>query len=425
MEIYLVGGAVRDSLLGLPVHERDWLVVGATPEELLAMGYKPVGREFPVFLHPETRDEYALARTERKTGPGYTGFTVHADQDVTLEDDLKRRDLTINAMAEAEDGTLIDPYGGEEDLRNGLLRHISPAFVEDPVRILRVARFAARFGRWGFRVAHGTNRLMKQMVENGEVDHLVPERVWSELVKALSEPDPVRFFHVLQACSALSRLFPEIERLYGGTESAPGRHSTRCASDSVAETHKNSHCPVYPENHALHVLSIASERYEDPRVRFAPLLHNLCDEGESKLETDAAKCRTRVVEEICARLKAPNDYRELALLAAGHCESCHQALDTTPEILLDSLHSLDAYRRPDRFRRLLQVCHASHVSCHEDDDDYPQAGLLLAALDATAAIGVGDLVSLGKAGSEISQALRQRRIEAISKLRENPDFSNH
>ncbi|HEY5720606.1 MAG TPA: multifunctional CCA tRNA nucleotidyl transferase/2'3'-cyclic phosphodiesterase/2'nucleotidase/phosphatase, partial [Gammaproteobacteria bacterium] len=215
MEIYLVGGAVRDRLLGLELRERDWVVVGATPEQMEALGYRRVGRDFPVFLHPESGEEYALARTERKTAPGYRGFAVHASPEVTLEEDLRRRDLTINAMAEAPDGTLIDPFGGAEDLRLGRLRHVSPAFAEDPVRILRVARFAARFARWGFRVAHPTQRLMREMVASGEVDALVPERVWAELEKALGEPQPGRFVEVLHRCGALARVLPEVDALFG------------------------------------------------------------------------------------------------------------------------------------------------------------------------------------------------------------------
>ena len=223
METYLVGGAVRDKLLHLPVRERDWVVVGATPEEMLALGYIPVGRDFPVFLHPETRDEYALARTERKTGHGYTGFATCSDPGITLEQDLLRRDLTINAMAETAHGELIDPYGGREDLDNGVLRHVSPAFAEDPVRILRIARFAARFSRMGFHVAHDTNRLMRTMVARGEVDYLVPERVWAELVKALAENTPARFFEVLQGCNALEKLFPEMGPLAGTPDADPWR----------------------------------------------------------------------------------------------------------------------------------------------------------------------------------------------------------
>ena len=215
MKTYLVGGAVRDKLLGLPVQDRDYVVVGSTPDEMVARGFKPVGADFPVFLHPETKEEYALARTERKSGHGYKGFKVYAAPDVTLEDDLQRRDITINAMAEDEQGQLIDPFKGAEDLHNGVLRHVSPAFAEDPVRILRVARFAARFAKWGFHVAHGTNKLMREMVDSGEVDHLVPERVWTELDRALGEDKPSRFFEALRGCGASARLFPEIDALFG------------------------------------------------------------------------------------------------------------------------------------------------------------------------------------------------------------------
>jgi len=251
MEIYLVGGAVRDLLLGLPVKERDWVVVGSTPEEMIELGYTRVGKDFPVFLHPETREEYALARTERKTGPGYTGFDFHAAPDVSLEEDLQRRDLTINAMAENADGELIDPYDGRNDLDLGRLRHVSPAFAEDPVRILRVARFAARFAQWGFSVAHDTNALMRNMVAAGEVDHLVPERVWAELAKALAYDNPEKFFTVLHGCNALTVLFPEIEADYATTDRA----------------HAGSDLPT-----CLQTLKQCAAASRNTRVRFAALL---------------------------------------------------------------------------------------------------------------------------------------------------------
>ena len=233
MQIYLVGGAVRDQLLGLEVVERDWVVVGASVEQMLALGYQQVGKDFPVFLHPETKEEYALARTERKTGSGYTGFSVHAAADVTLEEDLQRRDLTINAMAQTDSGQIIDPFDGQADLAQGVLRHVSPAFSEDPVRILRAARFAARFGRWGFHVAHSTNRLMRAMVAAGEIDALVPERVWKETQRALATEQPLRFFQALLGCNAFTRLFPELAPLFH-TATSPAAHSTALEQSMAA-----------------------------------------------------------------------------------------------------------------------------------------------------------------------------------------------
>ena len=293
MHIYLVGGAVRDKLLKRPVVDHDHVVVGAKPEELLALGYKPVGKDFPVFLHPRTHEEYALARTERKSGRGYKGFTVHASPDVTLEDDLRRRDLTINAMAKAEDGTLIDPYGGKRDLEQRILRHVSEAFAEDPVRILRVARFAARFG---FSVAPETMALMRQMVQSGEADYLVPERVWQEFAKGLMEREPERMFEVLEACSLQKKLLPELRERVGLTGSLA--------------------------------------------VRFARLCWPL-KEGE--------------VEALCERLKVPSDVRELALLACRTRLALRASRIATPQALLELLKRADAFRRPARFAELLEV----------------------------------------------------------------------
>ena len=293
MRVYAVGGAVRDELLGLPLKDRDHVVVGATPEEMERLGYKPVGKDFPVFLHPKTHEEYALARTERKSGRGYKGFTVQASPQVTLEDDLRRRDLTINAMAKAEDGTLVDPFGGKEDLEQGVLRHVSEAFAEDPVRILRVARFAARFG---FRVAPETLELMKRMVRSGETDYLVPERVWQELSRGLMEREPQRMFDVLRACSLHDKLFPEVE-------------------------------------------SVARLEGSLPQ-RVARLTWLLNEPG---------------VEALCDRLRVPNDVRELALLACRNRLALRAARLATPEALLELLKRTDALRRPERFRELLEV----------------------------------------------------------------------
>jgi len=374
---------VRDRLLGLPVRERDWVVVGATPQEMLAQGYTPVGKDFPVFLHPETHEEYALARTERKTGPGYTGFAVHADPDVTLEADLLRRDLTINAMAETPDGELIDPYGGKDDLDNGILRHVSPAFTEDPVRILRIARFAARFSRWGFHVAHDTNKLLRSMVVNGEVDQLVPERVWAELVKALAEPVPVRFFEVLHGCGALARLFPELEALYP----AAGHAAT-------------------PPNHvALPVLLAAARLSDDAAVRWTALVCDIDNADPNALD------KTRL-NALCERLRTPNACRELALLALQYRGQVHDITGLSPTAVLELLTVLDALRRTDRLDDLLLVCEADARSRDAEMLDYPPARVLLQARQACLHVKA----PAGKHGPEIAVIMRARRIEAIKRM---------
>lgn len=376
MDIFLVGGAVRDKLLGLPVQERDWVVVGASPQEMLALGYRQVGKDFPVFLHPESKEEYALARTERKTGPGYKGFEFHADPDVTLEQDLLRRDLTINAMAENAAGEIIDPYGGRDDLAAGRLRHVSAAFAEDPVRILRVARFAARFGKWGFSVAHGTNALMRTMVADGEVDHLVPERVWAELARALACEQPQRFFTVLHGCHALGVLFPEIEREFG----APDTHAQ-------------------PLPQALLRLQDCARDSDDPRVRFAVLMLSL----GADLDTDQ---RLRQVEALCERYRAPNDYTRLATLAvrmAGHIRQADAGA------LLDIMEASGAFRDSGRWRQLLAV--------------YRLCGLIdaarVAALDkaraAAAAINAASLDDPALAGPALGQAIQAQRCRLIAR----------
>ena len=376
MQVYLVGGAVRDRLLDLPVAERDWVVVGATTEEMLAQGYTQVGRDFPVFLHPETKDEYALARTERKSGHGYTGFEVCADPTVTLEDDLRRRDLTINAMAESTAGELIDPFGGEDDLANGMLRHVSPAFVEDPVRILRVARFAARFARYGFRVAHKTNALMRRMVDEGEVDYLVPERVWAELVKALATPTPTRFFDVLHGCSALAVLFPRLEPHY---------------ADEVAHSETRNHLPV---------LAAGTSLCDSTEVRFAALA---CD-----MDGDGAW-----LDEFCTDHRLPNSYRQLAHMALQHRQRVHQLTTLTPEEIVTLLEELDAFRRSERIADFLMVCEAEARSQDPGIIDYPPAQLLPTLLKAASEVSVD---TTDKSGPAIGAAIRLARIEAIASL---------
>lgn len=408
MEIYLVGGAVRDKLLGLEPLERDWVVVGATPEEMRARGFRQVGKDFPVFLHPETQEEYALARTERKTGPGYKGFEVHAAPDVTLEDDLRRRDLTINAMAEAPDGTLIDPFGGQEDLRLGVLRHVSPAFAEDPVRILRVARFAARYARWGFRVAHSTNKLMQRMVEAGEVDALVSERVWAELVRALGEERPSRFFEVLRGCGALARIFPEIDRLFGVPQ--PEKH----------------HPEVDTGVHAMKVVDMAARLTPDTRVRFAALTHDL-GKGETPAEEwprhIGHEARgVELVQRLCERLRAPTEYRDLAVLTARYHGLCHKVFELRPATVLDTLEASDAFRRPERFAQFLLACEAdARGRTGYEERPYPQAEVWRIALQAAAAVSTQPLVEQGLRGEEIARALRSRRLEAVKQALPKPN----
>ncbi len=403
MKIYKVGGAVRDRLLGLPVKDTDWVVVGATPEEMIANGYQQVGRDFPVFLHPETKQEYALARTERKTAPGYKGFRVHAAPDVTLEDDLIRRDLTINAMAETPDGELIDPFGGAGDIRIRQLRHVSPAFAEDPVRILRVARFAARFVPLGFQVAPETIRLMRDMVEAGEVDALVPERVWTELVRSLAETQPSQFFEVLRSCRALAVLFPEIDRLFGVPQ--PRQH----------------HPEIDSGIHVLQVLDHAATLTDDLRVRFAALVHDL-----GKAETPADEWprhmsheekSVELIRSLCRRMRAPNEYRDLAILAARYHTRCHRAAELRPGTLLETLESLDAFRRPERLEQFLITCEADSTSRPGfEDKGYPQADIFRNALQAARDIDTSVLIDEGYEGERLAAELKRRRIAAIAAL---------
>jgi len=373
MQIYLVGGAVRDQLLNLPIHERDWVVVGSTPEAMRALGYQQVGKDFPVFLHPNTHEEYALARTERKTAVGYKGFAVHASPEVTLEEDLIRRDLTINAIAQNADGKLIDPFNGQEDLQEGFLRHVSPAFVEDPVRILRVARFAARFARFGFRVAHGTHALMKKMVANGEVDALVSERVWKELSRALGEAHPEKFFTVLHACGALTRILPQLAELFPATES--------------------SHRASPPA--ALQALIEASKSTKDSRIRFAALFRHL------PLEQ---------LKSLCQHLRVPNEYAELSELLVQHFETLQHADHLNAEALLELLERTDAFRRHARFKLLLQ---ASQVLA---PDTHLVLQYLQQAQEAASQVEARQFVEQGLKGLEIKQALQKERINVINAL---------
>lgn len=393
-----MGGAVRDSLLGRAVTERDWVVVGATPEEMIARGFRPVGRDFPVFLHPETGEEHALARTERKTGPGYRGFTVHAAPDVSLEDDLRRRDLTINAMARRDDGTLIDPWGGRADLERRLLRHVSPAFVEDPVRILRVARFAARFAPEGFTVAPETLALMREMVAAGEADALVAERVWQETRGALAEARPAVFIETLRACGALARVYPELDRLFGVPQ--------------PPKWHPERDCGV----HLLLCLAQAAAVSDEPRVRFAVMLH---DVGKGTTPASVLPAHTgheergvALIRELCRRIRAPKDYRELAVLVARHHGQCHRALELDADRVFELLTALDAFRRPERFEEFLLACEADFRGrTGFEERPYPQADRLRRA--HAAAAEVRPRTEAGLPGVEVGERLRAERQAAV------------
>ena len=403
MQVYLVGGAVRDALLGLPVRERDWVVVGATPEELAAQGYTPVGRDFPVFLHPQSREEYALARRERKTGPGYHGFKFQASPEVTLEDDLLRRDLTVNAMAQDADGRLIDPYGGQRDLEHKALRHVSEAFAEDPVRILRVARFAARFAPLGFKVAPETLALMQRMVESGEADALVAERVWAETVRALGEAAPEVYFEVLRECGALKVVFPEIDRLWGVPQ--PARW----------------HPEIDTGVHVMLVLKAAARLSDSARVRFAALTHDLgkgtSDRARWPSHHGHEERSVELVNALCERLRVPAEFRELAVLAARWHGLCHRALDLKPSTVVDLLERLDALRRPERFTECLIACEADFRGrAGMAERPYPQAEFLRAARAAAASVTLPEAERATVTGAEVGRRLRALRVSAVKAL---------
>ena len=404
MEIYLVGGAVRDELLGRPIRERDWVVVGATPDELLARGFRPVGKDFPVFLHPDTHEEYALARTERKTAPGYHGFSVHAAPEVTLEDDLVRRDLTINAMACDGRGRLIDPCHGRRDLEARWLRHVSPAFAEDPVRILRVARFSARYAPLGFRVAPETLDLMRAMVASGEVDHLVAERVWAETVRALGEPGPGQFIRTLRDCGALARIFPELERLFGVPQ--PPVH----------------HPEIDTGLHTLLALEQAVRLNADPITRFAVLVHDLgkgtTPSGEWPRHIDHEQRGAELVRAFCQRLRIPNMYRELGVLTARFHTHVHRALELRPKTLLNTVQGLDALRKPQRFEQFLVACEAdARGRLGLENRDYPQADFMRRIYRAAAGVPVQPLLEQGLSGLALAEALHRERLAAMTEAR--------
>ena len=398
--IYCVGGAVRDRLLGLPVQDHDWVVVGSTPEEMVAQGFQPVGKDFPVFLHPKTHEEYALARTERKTARGYQGFAIYAAPDVTLEQDLLRRDFTINAIAEDSDGKLIDPHNGVSDLRAGILRHVSPAFSEDPVRILRAARFTARFG---FTIAPETLQLMCDMVHNGEVDALVAERVWQELARGLMEKKPSRFFETLRSCNALARIIPEVDTLFGVPQ--PEKH------------HPEIDCGI----HTMLVVDDAAQHDYALEVRFAALTHDL---GKGNTPKDILprhigheQRSVDLLKVLCDRLRVPGECRDLGLLAARYHGDIHRAKELRAETIIRLFQSADAWRRPERFTQLLQACasDARGRTGHENDA-YPQAEYLLQLLSVARAVDAGEIAKQCADNNAIAGEVQQARIRAIENL---------
>jgi len=406
LRVYTVGGAVRDELLGLPVQDRDYVVIGATPAEMLAQGFRAVGKDFPVFLHPRTHEEYALARTERKTGPGYTGFAFHAAPDVRLEDDLARRDLTINAIARDDEGGLTDPFGGVADLNARILRHVGPAFVEDPVRILRVARFAARFV--DFSVASETSALMQQMVAAGEVDHLVAERVWQEMAKGLMEAQPSRMFDVLRQCGALARLLPELDRLFGVPQRA------------------DFHPEVDTGIHVMMALDHAAQHDYALPVRFAVLLHDLgkglTPENDLPRHPGHEARSVDLVEAVCARLKTPADCRDLALLVARYHGDIRRGPDLRAATITRLLEHTDALRRPQRFEQLLAACGCDyHGRLGWAEKPIPAPDLFRKALAAMRAVDAASIARHCTDTAQIPERVHGARVAAVRQALALPD----
>jgi tRNA nucleotidyltransferase (CCA-adding enzyme) len=404
VKVYQVGGAVRDKFLDYPAKDHDYLVTGATIDQMLELGFQQVGKSFPVFLHPESKEEYALARTEKKQGHGYTGFTVDFSPSITLEEDLARRDLTVNAMALDEDGNLHDPFNGKQDLDSRILRHVSDAFIEDPLRVLRVAKFAARYHHLGFSIAPETFALMKRMVADGEVDHLVAERVWQEMESSLTTESPQVFFEVLHECGALKVLFSELDALWG----VPNPPKWHPEIDSGI--------------HTMMVLEQACILSNDITVRFAALCHDL-GKGVTPPEhwphhhgheTKGLK----LIKAVCKRMKVPNEHRDLALLVSEFHTHCHRVFDLKPETVLKVLNRMDAWRKPQRFAQFLDCCRADlRGRTGFENELYPQADFLHAAYEAAAAIPVQDIVRAGFQGADIKVQLHERRTKAIAELK--------
>ncbi len=409
MKTYLVGGAVRDALLGYPVHERDWVVVGATPEAMLEQGYQQVGKDFPVFLHPQTREEYALARTERKQGHGYTGFSVHCDPAVTLEEDLLRRDLTVNAMARDENGAIIDPYGGQLDLERRVLRHVSAAFTEDPLRVLRTARFAARYAHLGFTVAPDTNALMAEIVAQGELAHLPAERIWLELERALGERNPEVFIGVLRGCGALQALLPEVEALFGVPQSP------------------EHHPEIDTGLHTLLVLQQATRLSPATDVRFAALLHDLgkglTPEAEWPRHIAHERRGLALVRGVCERLRAPNQHRDLALHVCEFHLLAHRARELRGKTLLKLFRATGALRQPERFQGFLLACEAdARGRAGLEERPYPQAKYLQRALALAQSVSAAPFVAEGFSGKALGDAIAAEQTRLLDALRGEPGY---
>jgi tRNA nucleotidyltransferase (CCA-adding enzyme) len=403
MKIYAVGGCVRDELLGLKVQDHDWVVVGATPAQMLELGYQQVGKDFPVFLHPETKEEYALARTERKTGKGYYSFECNFDKNVTLEQDLERRDLTINAIAKDADGKLIDPFNGKHDLQHKVLRHVSLAFTEDPVRILRVARFAARFAHLGFTIAIETQQLMRQMVAAGEVDALVPERVWQEMSRALSEPNPEVFILTLRECGALQRIFPALDILWGVPQKA------------------QYHPEIDTGVHVILALQQAVKLSPKPEVRFAVLCHDLGKGLTPHTDWPSHKGHEELgvkpIEQWCAQYRVPNEFRDLAIKVSRWHLHAHRAAELRPETILKLFKGLDAFRNPSNLQDYLLACQADATGrAGMQHNPYPAAAILTGAFTAANAVDPQEYIRRGFTGEKLGLEIEKGRIYAIRKL---------
>ena len=388
MKIYSVGGSVRDELLNLPIQDRDYVVVGSTPEEMSRLGYRPVGKDFPVFLHPKTQEQYALARTEKKISLGYKGFKVHASPEVTLQEDLARRDLTINAIARDQNGNIIDPFNGVADLKAGLLRHVSPAFTEDPVRVLRTARFAARFG---FHVAHETLALMNEMVSNGEIDTLVPERVWQEFSRGLMEKNPSRMFYLLHECKALARIMPEVDAFFGAPKSV------------------KNHSQTGTDIHTMLAIDYAASKNYSLPVRFATLVNNLDGKliSPEKLPnfTSQEAHNIKLIKNLCERIRVPSDERNLALLVTRFCSAVHRITELDPEAVIDMLQTADAYRKPRRFEEFLQACTCDfYAQPNHIEKSYSQTVWLSKALNAANSVDSGAIAT--RLGEGVSNSTR-------------------
>ncbi len=405
MKVYLVGGAVRDQLLGYPIKENDWVVVGSTPSELLQQGFQQVGKDFPVFLHPSSHEEYALARTERKRGPGYYGFACDYNPNVTLEEDLARRDLTINAMAKSLSGELIDPYHGQNDLNLKQLRHVSPAFIEDPVRVLRVARFAARYHHLGFRLAKETKNLMYAMCKSGELNHLVAERVWQEWMRSLSEKNPEVFITILRECGALQVILPELDALFG----VPNPRAYHPEVDSGV--------------HTLMVIAAASTISTMSKIRFAASVHDLgkgiTPMGIWPSHHGHEQLGVNLIKALCERLRIPVEYKKFAQTVSQFHLLIHRFFELRPETLVSVLEKADAFRRPQQFKELLQVCKADQFGKGKRFDEYPQEQAWLDVLSETQKISAKSFIEQGLQGEAIRKALHDQRVSCIQQFLEN------